>query len=210
MTSIQTYLSLIVGSTWPYLNQPGETIVDHKISSTQRLIKMNQSKAIEDSNLEDVSVDESGNSDSPSGNEEIVLEPLKQNPYEISYTCLLLPRLDSHYLLGEVADHLQAVIKQISTSYGWHLEFLSVKPEYLHWAIRVPPSTSTTHVINVVRKQTSQQLFLDFPRFKRENQSDDFWAPGYLIFWGSQPHPIEIVQRYILQTRKQQGISMDE
>ena len=144
------------------------------------------------------------------GNEEIVIEPLEKNPYEVSYTCLLLPKLVSHYLLGDVAERLQVILRQISSSFGWHLEFLSIKPDYLQWAIRVPPSTSTTNVIHVVRNQTSVQLFADFPRFKNENQSDDFWAPGYLIFLGSQPHPVEIIQRYIHQSRKQQGIRADE
>jgi REP element-mobilizing transposase RayT len=186
--------------------------VDHKISDTQRLTPAGQTESIIDSGLEIVSFDESDHPDSPNENEseEVVLEHLEQNPYEVSYTCLLLPRLGSHYLLGDMANQLQLVLKKISTSYGWHLEFLSVKPEYLQWAIRVPPSTSTTYVMQVVRTQTSQQIFADFPRFKRENQSDDFWAPGYLIFWGSQPHPVEIIQRYIRQTRRQQGIPMDE
>lgn len=186
--------------------------MDHKISDTQRLTLTSQTESISDSGLEIVSVDNSDHPDSTGENEseKVVLESLEQNPYEVSYTCLLLPRLGSHYLLGEVANQLQSALKTISISFGWHLEFLSVKPEYLQWAIRVPPSTSTTYVMQVVRTQTSRQIFADFPRFKRENHSDDFWAPGYLIFWGSQPHPVEIIQRYILQTRRQQGISVDE
>jgi len=64
--------------------------------------------------------------------------------------------------------------------------------------------------MHVVREQTSLHVLTDFPRLKRENHSGDFWAPGYLIIWGSQPHPIEIIQRFIRQTRQQQGIQMDE
>ena len=184
--------------------------MNHKISNTQGLPQEQQLESNEDSNLTTVAVDGTIHPNLVNGNDEIVLEPLEQNPYVVSYTCLLLPRLESHYLLGEVANCLQTLIRQISTSFGWHLEFLSIKPDYLQWGIRVPPSTSTTYVMQVIRKQTSQQIFADFPRFKRENQSDDFWAPGYLIFWGSQPHPVEIIQRYMRQTRKQQGIKMDE
>jgi REP element-mobilizing transposase RayT len=186
--------------------------MNHKVSDNSSLTNSSQPESIEDSGLEIVSIDEGDISDSAieSESEDIVLERMDQNPYEVSYTCLLLPRLSSHYLLGDVADQLQSILEQISTSFGWRLEFLSVKPEYLQWAIRVPPSTSTTYVMQVVRTQTSQQIFADYPRFKHENQSDDFWAPGYLIFWGSQPHPVEIIQRYIFQTRRQQGVSLDE
>lgn len=181
-----------------------EIEVDHKGSSTQT----NNKKSENDSVV--VSVDNRVQLSFEKDTEEIILEPLEQHPYEVSYTCLLLPKLSSHYLIGDIADRLDAMLKNICTSNGWRLEFLSIKPDYLQWAISVPPSTSTTHVIHIVRKQTSLQIFSEFPRFKRENQSDDFWAPGYLIFWGSQPHPVEVIQRYIRQTRRQQGILMDE
>jgi len=146
----------------------------------------------------------------PSGDlqntESIVLEAVEQNPYQMSYTCLLLSRIDAHHLSGDVAVCVQTSLKHICTSFGWNLEFLSVEPTYLHWTIRVPPATATAHIMKVIREQTSTQLFTDFPRFKLDKKLDDFWAPGYLIFWGSQPHPIEIIQRFIKQTRHQQGL----
>jgi len=176
--------------------------------NTQRLFLLNQTGSEIDSSAEPVKKQDEFPVDID--DEEIILESLEQNPYEVSYTCLLLPKIGSHYLMGDIADRLHAMLKQICISFGWHLEFLSVKPDYLHWAMRVPPSTSTTYVIHVVREQTSMQIFAEFPRIKRENQSDDFWAPGYLIFWGAQPHPVEVIQRYIRQTRRQQGILLDE
>jgi len=42
---------------------------------------------------------------------------------------------------------------------------------------------------------------------KKENPSGDFWAPGYLIMGGSQPHPSQLVKDYIKQTRERQGYS---
>ena len=186
--------------------------MDRKITNTQDSTPICQTESNNDPGLEIISFNESENPDSinENENEEVVLEPLEQSLYEVSYTCLLLPRLVSHQLIGDVAEQLQSILKQVSISYGWHLEFTSVKPEYFQWMIRVPPSTSTTFVMQVVRTQTTHQIFEKFPRFKRENQSGDFWAPGYLIFWGAQPHPMEVIRRYIHQTRKQQGILVDE
>jgi hypothetical protein len=42
---------------------------------------------------------------------------------------------------------------------------------------------------------------------KKENPSGDFWAPGYLIMGGTQPHPPQLVKDYIKRTRSQQGYS---
>jgi len=174
---------------------------------TQGLPTTNQTdSSLEDSKLENIRAEENSDPESPSESGEVILETLEHNPYEVSYTCLLLPRLQSHSLSDELADYLKATLENISVSFGWRLDFLSIKPEYLQWVIRVPPSTSTTYVIQVVRKQLSNNIFINFPHYKNDDHSDDFWAPGYLIFWGSQPHPPEVIQRYIHQTRRQQGV----
>jgi hypothetical protein len=61
--------------------------------------------------------------------------------------------------------------------------------------------------MRIMRQQTSEKVFHEFPRLKRDNPSGDFWAPGYLIMGGLQPHPAQLVKDYIKQTRQRQGIS---
>lgn len=140
---------------------------------------------------------------------QVILEPIIQNPYDLTYTCLLIPRFSSHYLMGDISSRLNEWMKRICVSFGWCLEFLSVNPEYFQWVIRVPPATSTAYFMRIIRQQTSQYIFGEFPRFKRENLSKDFWALGYLISFGSQLHPSESIQQFIRQTRQQQGILPD-
>jgi hypothetical protein len=115
----------------------------------------------------------------PEENEDIILEAIDQNPYDLTYTCLLLPRINSHQLVGDIAVCIQDVTEQLSVSFGWGLDFLQIDPG------------------------------TDFPQLK-EKQEVDFWAPGYLVFLGAQHHPIEIINRYIRQTREQQGVWVDE
>ena len=182
--------------------------MDYRASIHQLSAEMKLSEPDETSDSTTLRVDPPGSLDSQDDlrpNENFIFESVEQNPYEMSYTCLLLSRFDSNSLIADAAVCLQACLKEICTSFGWNLEFLTIEPTYLHWTVRVPPATSTAQIMKVVREQTSIKLLTDFPHLKRENQSDDFWAPGYLIFWGSQPHPIEIIQRFIRQTRQQQG-----
>ena len=61
--------------------------------------------------------------------------------------------------------------------------------------------------MRIIRQQTSEKIFTEFPRLKKENPSGDFWAPGYLIMGGTQPHPAQLVKDYIKQTRTRQGYS---
>jgi REP element-mobilizing transposase RayT len=126
---------------------------------------------------------------------------------QLNYACLLLPRFTSHYMTGDLADRLSAWIPEICVAFGWRLEFLAVRPEYLQWVVNVMPNTSPGYVMRIMRLQTSERIFNEFLRLKRENPSGDFWAPGYLIMGSLQPHPPQLVKDYIMQIRRRQGIS---
>ena len=136
----------------------------------------------------------------------IVLEPSTAGVYHLTYACLLVPRFTSHYLTGDVADRLSEWLPIICVAFGWRLEYLAVRPEYLQWVANVPPATSPGYLMRVMRQQISEKIFIAFPRLKRENPSDDFWAPGYLIMGGTQPHPPQMVKDYIKQVRQRQGL----
>ena len=137
----------------------------------------------------------------------MIVESASAAMAQLNYACLLLPRFTTHYLTGDIADQLSAWIPEICLAFGWRLEYLAVRPEYLQWVVNVMPNTSPGYVMRVMRLQTSERVFNEFPRLKRENPSGDFWAPGYLIMSSLQPHPPQLVKDYILQIRHRQGIS---
>ncbi len=136
----------------------------------------------------------------------IVLEPVSAGVYHLSYACLLVPRFTSHYLTGDIADRISEWLTNICISFGWRLEYLAVRPEYLQWIVNVPPATSPGYLMRVVRQHTSDKILAEFPLLRKENPSGDFWAPGYLIMGGTQPHPAQLVKDYMKQIRQRQGI----
>jgi len=133
------------------------------------------------------------------------LEPITAGLYHLTYACLLVPRFTSHYLTGDLADHMSEWLPNICIAFGWRLEHLSIRPEYLQWVVNVQPNTSPGQLMRLMRQQTSEKIFADFPRLKKENPSGDFWSPGYLIMGGNQPHPPQLVKDYIRETRERQG-----
>ncbi len=137
----------------------------------------------------------------------VMLEPISPGLYNLTYACLLVPRFSSHYLTGDMADRLSEWLPQICIAFGWRLEYLAVRPEYVQWVLNVPPATSPGYLMRIIRQQTSEKIFHEFSKLKKENPSGDFWAPGYLIMGGTQPHPPQLVKDYIKQTRTRQGYS---
>ncbi len=136
----------------------------------------------------------------------LTAEPISAGLYHLTYACLLVPRFSTHYLTGDLSDHLGEWLPNICIAFGWRLEYLAVRPEYLQWVVNVQPNTSPGHLMRIMRQQTSEKIFAEFPRIKKENPSGDFWAPGYLIMGGSQPHPPQLVRDYIRTTRNRQGL----
>jgi REP element-mobilizing transposase RayT len=137
----------------------------------------------------------------------MITESASAGMVQLNFACLLVPRFTAHYMTGDLADRMSEWMPNICIAFGWRLEFLAVRPDYLQWVVNVTPNTSPGYLMRIMRQQTSEKIFSEFPRLRRDNPSGDFWAPGYLIMGGLQPHPPQLVKDYIKQTRLRQGIS---
>ncbi len=138
--------------------------------------------------------------------QQVVFEPLSPQEYNLSYACLIIPRFNTHLIAGDLEEFLYQEVKRICISYGWKLEFVEIRPPHLQWIMVVPAATPPSSFMRVIRQQTSKNILSEFPRFRKENSSHDFWAPGYLVLVGMQPYPPEMIKEFIRQTRQQQGL----
>jgi REP element-mobilizing transposase RayT len=136
----------------------------------------------------------------------VVLEQFARRPYDLSYACLLIPRFGTHRLEGDLVEILRSNVYQICVSFGWRLDFIMIRPEFLQWVVSAPATLPPVRSIRTIREQTSKKIFDDFPRFKEENLGSDFWAPPYLVLVGPTPHPPETIIDFIRLTRQEQGL----
>lgn len=133
-------------------------------------------------------------------------DSVKAGMSSLNYTCVLVPRFPRHFLVGDVAKRISEWLPQLCISFGWRLERLSVRPQYLQWTIIVDPTLAPSKLIKLIRKETSRRLFKLWPDYELENPSRDFWAPGYLILSGYFPPSREALTDFVQQTRIRQGI----
>ncbi len=127
--------------------------------------------------------------------------------FDLSYFCMLIPRMPYHKLDGDLAVRLTEWVGQLCMAYGWRLEHLSVHPDYLQWVVNVVPSVIPDYLMDTLRKQTSERVFTTFPQLGRDNPSGDFWAPGYLILTRFEQLSEQMIQDFIHQVRQYQGAS---
>jgi REP element-mobilizing transposase RayT/DNA-binding response OmpR family regulator len=129
--------------------------------------------------------------------------------YNLSYACVLIPRFPQHTLTGDLGRRLSEWLQIIHLSFGWRLAHLAIRPSYLLWISDVPPKTSAATLIKTVREQTSDWIFLEFPRIGKDNPAGKFWAAGYMAATTGQPPSAEELQAYIQNTRSRQGIAIE-
>jgi REP element-mobilizing transposase RayT len=125
----------------------------------------------------------------------------------LHYTCVLMPRMAHHHLVGELAEAVSQWVGQLCAAFGWRLEGISVRPEYLQWSVQVPPSVSPGSLVRALRQRTSLNIFTAYPALAEGSPEGDFWAPGYLIVAGPQPPSTQLLHDYILQSRLRAGAS---
>lgn len=125
--------------------------------------------------------------------------------HNLTYACILVPRLPRHHLVGDIAVLLTEWVEELSVAFGWRLEHLSIRPDYIHWIAVVPPKSSPGLMVHNIRRETSTRIFSEFPRFERENPSGEFWASGYLIVNGRDPFSRQMVHEFIGNVRSRQG-----
>lgn len=126
--------------------------------------------------------------------------------FDITYACMLIPRMPQHHLVSEMARYLEKWMFQICVSFDWRMEQLSIRPDYMQWMVKVHSATAPRFLMQIVTRITSQRIFDQFPQLTVENPSAEFWAPGWLVITSETLPSQQMVQDFIRKTRQRQGL----
>jgi len=124
----------------------------------------------------------------------------------LNYACLLIPRMPRHKIIGSLRARLEHWIRDVAIASGWRLDYLTIRPEYLHWITSAPPNLAPLTIIRQVENYTSTLIFQEFPQFALENPSQHFWAPGYVLASEFDPFTPVVIEGFIDHIRQAQGI----
>ncbi len=117
-------------------------------------------------------------------------------------TFYLVPRQDRHYLLGELAHRLRDWFPGICETYGWQLDLLSIRPDYIKWRLHDFPDALIHEMLEIVRRRTSERIFRVFPNLREGSPGDDFWSPGYLVDRENQDFSTQVLIAHVAPKRE--------
>jgi len=123
--------------------------------------------------------------------------------FDVFYSCLLIPRLKSQSLEGDLANFLKEMLPDVFLANSWRLTAVDIGSSFMQWLVRIPPTIAPAEHINIVRTQSSRKILSVFTRLNRDELLKDFWAPGYLLGSGQSLFSEEDINLFIQLNRKQ-------
>ena len=83
--------------------------------------------------------------------------------YRLAYHFVWIPRYRRGVLVGDVAQRLEELIREICTGYDWEIEALTVESDHVHLFVSYPPRDAPAKVMNVIKSITARELYAEFP-----------------------------------------------
>jgi len=125
------------------------------------------------------------------------------------FTCILIPRQVNQILEGELGRALERSLLQVCISSGWKLRNIKINPQALQFTVEVASNISAGYLVRVLRQQTTLFVTETFPQYNLQG-TGDFWAPGFLIASGAKSPAPHLLENFIRQTRRRQGLAPAE
>ena len=117
-------------------------------------------------------------------------------------TFYLVPRANRQYILGELARRLREWFPGICETYGWQLDALSIRPDYIKWRLHDFPDALIHEMLEIIRRRTSERIFRVFPSLRENRVDNDFWSPGYLADRQNQDFSTQVLIAHVEPKRR--------
>ena len=116
--------------------------------------------------------------------------------YLCNYHIVWIPKYRHKVLVGEVAQELERLLREVAEKNDMEIISLSVQPDHVHVFISAPPRFAPAEIVNLLKGYTSRKLREKFPGLKSRVHSKGLWVRSYYI--GTAGHVSqETIKRYI-------------
>ncbi len=94
----------------------------------------------------------------------------------LKYHLIWIPRRRRKVLVGEVADRLEALLREKAEELSVEIEHLAIQPDHLHMFVNAPPSLAVSQLVYRFKGYTARTLRKDFPHLLK---MPSMWTTAY-------------------------------
>ncbi len=99
--------------------------------------------------------------------------------HRLKYHIVFIPKYRHRVLRGEVATDLHKLLYQCAEMNRWWVDELTVMPDHVHMLLRLPPTTSVSKAVQLMKGGTSRVIRQEHSELEEWLWGDSLWAEGY-------------------------------
>lgn len=114
--------------------------------------------------------------------------------YSCKYHVVWCPKYRRKVLVGDVADRLKSLIRQIVIEHQSEIIELEIMPDHVHLLVEVDPQYGIHRLVKQLKGLTSRILRQEFPKIK--SRLPTLWTNSYLVSTVGGA-PLSTIKQYI-------------
>ncbi|MGD9108671.1 MAG: IS200/IS605 family transposase [Gammaproteobacteria bacterium] len=126
--------------------------------------------------------------------------------YQTHYHVVFPVKYRKALLSDEITQRIKAIANEISERYEIEFEQLGCDEDHIHILCSFHPKYSVSGFVKKFKSITARQLFLSFPKLRKELWGGEFWSDGYYVATVGERGDWSVVEKYV----KEQGKSADQ
>ncbi len=96
----------------------------------------------------------------------------------LKYHLIWVPRRRRPVLVGKIADHLEALLREKAEELDCKIEHLAIGPDHVHLFVDAPPSLAVSQIVYRLKGYTSRRLRQEFPHLRK---MPSMWTTAYFV-----------------------------
>ena len=119
--------------------------------------------------------------------------------YNLKYHVVWITKYRRRFLVGELAERLQSIIRDIAHEYGFRVIVHEVMPDHIHMLIEARPMDVPARIVQIFKSVSSRKMREEFLHTIQEHiwKEGTLWAAGYYIATVADGVTTEVIQEYI-------------
>ena len=128
--------------------------------------------------------------------------------YDLKYHIVWAPKYRKDVLVGEVAQTVAMLFRQIAEAYDIEIDTMEVMADHVHLFLSAPPRYAPARIVQILKSISARELFARFPRLRRRLWGGELWEDGYFVRSVGDAVTAEIIRRYIRYQKSPQNVQL--
>lgn len=132
----------------------------------------------------------------------MTLERTYHNVYDAHYHIVFPVKYRYALLTEEVPRAISQIAKEIGQRYDIEFERIGYDLNHIHLLVSFPPKHGGSAVVRMFKSITARQLFIRFPKLKKDLWGEEFWSDGFYLATVSERGNWKVVEKYVASQGK--------